>query len=344
MSRNREAEGCLGIIALVVIIFIIGLIIKVGEFVYNNAFLFIFLFLMVAGIIVFFKSSTSRSQKEKKQAKEKAENRRLVSQILKVTTQSNFKNYTSVRNLDWVYSHECINKEELDFDLRLKAAKKKANALIYKKSKKEKNGRLSGKAYAVIIEDSRTANSGNIPYLPRETILSGEVLSENKSKKFGWVALDGNNIFGEINEQVDDPHESFKIFKKFINQLENSPYKFILFWDSNFWGFAMTTGLIDKKKPNVLKSQQLKDLLSDLLRINESKILISQEGINADDPLITWAHKNNAAVVSNDNFKKKDGEDYQIYKKADNLRKQDLLKKFQCITSQVIVPGLTELK
>jgi len=212
--------------------------------------------------------------------------RDLRAKIILVTRGDHVKDYNVIRELDWVEAKECESPRFIEDKLKLEAAKRGANAIVKYHWKVEKNSILAGHG-----------RRGN-PFFETETTYVGEglaVLLEKREMRqvpiqpvtkkdtydaAGWVAIDGNNIFGSIYQKCNDADESFRILNKFLIRLQSSPYKPHVFWDGNFITFARALR-ISKDGEN------LPELLLSRLSISFDCLTVSESGKRADELIVS---------------------------------------------------------
>lgn len=315
-------------------------------------------------------------ERDEQDRQEEEHNRREVSKIIKFHKGDYVKGYDIKSEIAWVRVSGCDNIEKTEFQLKLQAAEKGANALIKMHWVAEKERYVAGygnrgnpyyqsktiyngEALAVIIKEKiRSKNQNRLPITessaPRNTRKELEQGNSQNTSKFSHqknenagstytafsedktdlkkpmlfsgdlLVIDGNNIFGEA--------ENFEIIKNFINKIEKSKYNYVVFWDYNFNWFLL-------KQELKSKDEKLNDFLARNLAIDKSKISVSPSGTSSDDFLIKYALQKNAAVISNDGFKK-EKEDFLILDDATKLRQEGRLMKFSVILDEIIVPQL----
>lgn len=282
-------------------------------------------------------------------ADEKAEQenreRTLRAQIITTTRGDFVSSYTLKREVGWVIVEGCDSPRVVEDALKLEAAKIGANAIIKQHWKpvretvvagRGKRGnpyyetitKYNGEGLAVIIEPK-------IAKQKKDEVTRTAEASFEEGYVAGWVAIDGNNLFGTIYNEVKVADEAFRILGKFLLRLQSSPYKVQLFWDGSFIKFARATGLAKS-------GEKLDRIILDRLPVNQSNLTISDVGARADEAIISWAFIKSAAVVSGDYFSKK-LEDALIIEKSAALRKKGLILRYQFISGEIVVPELRSL-
>lgn len=287
-------------------------------------------------------SASARKAQEQQNSKE----RELSEKILQTSRNDYIRGYKVSSEVGWVNVRDCASTQDFERKLRAAAAQKGANAVIKLHWKIRKESYQAGRG-----------KKGN-PYYRSRTVYDGEGLgvtiepvsgkkestrehvsiqemSPSAGYPSGWVALDGNNIFGKIHEQTNDVERSFNIFKSFLLKLKHSPYKPHVFWDGKFVSFAHA---MDTSSRGANFDKWLQEKLS----IPAENLTVSDFEQRADVLIVPWAHAKSAAVISNDNFNK-DYQDGLIASKAVELKSKGLLLKFKFIAGELIVPELTEL-
>jgi len=272
----------------------------------------------------------------------------LIKKIQRTTRSDFVRGYKIIREVGWVNISDCSSTQEVEEKLKLKAAEIGANAIIklHWNTRKEsyvaghgnkgnpyyKNRSVyDGEGVATIIEKSH-------PRMRRESSNSKNSITKaghQSGYEAGWIAIDGNNVFGEVFKQIDDTSATFAILRKFFLELSHSPYKAHIFWDGKFVKFAHAT---DESS----RGEDLETILKSNLGIGSESLTISEQGQSADTLLVPWAHAKSAAIISNDNFLKH-YEDYLIAGKAKDLRNASRILKCNFISGEIIVPELTAL-
>jgi hypothetical protein len=272
----------------------------------------------------------------------------LIKKIQRTSRSDFVRGYKISREVGWVNISDCSSTQEVEEKLKLKAAEIGANAIIklHWNMRKEsyvaghgKKGNpyyknrsvYDGEGVAAIIEKSN----------PRTRRESGN--SKNSTTRAehqdgyesGWIAIDGNNVFGEVFKQIDDTSATFAILRKFFLKLSHSPYKAHIFWDGKFVKFAHATDASSR-------GEGLEAILKSNLGISSESLTISKQGQRADTLLVPWAHAKSAVIISNDNFLK-DYEDLLIAGKAKDLRNANRILKCNFIAGEIIVPELIAL-
>lgn len=249
----------------------------------------------------------------------------LIKKIQRTSRSDFVRGYKVNREVGWVNISDCSSTQEVEEKLKLKAAEIGANAIIklHWKMRKEsyvaghgkkgnpyyKNRNVyDGEGVAAIIEKSE-------PRTRRESGISKKAVTKAEHQsgyEAGWIAVDGNNVFGEVFKQIDDTSATFAILRKFFLKLSHSPYKAHIFWDGKFVKFAHATDASSR-------GEDLETILKSNLGMGSESLTISEQGQSADTLLVPWAHAKSAAIISNDNFSK-DYEDHLIAGKAKDLR------------------------
>lgn len=304
------------------------------QYISDNKWLLGILFLVVPAAMHL--QDMAQRKKEAQRNKEAA-----LAAKVEVTTRGDFiRGKEIVNELGWVRVSDCSSTEEVEHKLKAEAGKKDANGLIKFHWTPRKESFVAGHG-----------KKGN-PYYQTQTVYDGEGVAvrwkERRTRKSssakkpisagytsGWVALDGNNIFGAIYGKTKDLVGSFEVFNALIKRLARSPYKAHVFWDENFISFLHA---LDKQS----RGRGLENILIEKLQIDKGSLTISRKGQRVDDIIVPWAHAKNAAVVSGDNFSKSDT-DALIISKANELRSSGLLLKPDFIAGEMIVPELTNL-
>lgn len=282
----------------------------------------------------------------KAQEQRNSEERELSAKVLQTSRNEYIRGYKISREIGWVNVRDCASTQDVEQKLRAAAAQKGANAItkLHWKLRKEsyqagrgKKGNpyyrsrtvYDGEGFAVTIEPvaARKENAN-----PR---VSAEQASQLVGYPSGWVALDGNNIFGKIHEQTNDVERSFGIFRAFLLKLNHSPYKPHVFWDGKFVKFAHAMDASSR-------GTNFEKWLQEKLSIPAENLTVSVFEQRADVLIVPWAFAKSAAVISNDNFNK-DYEDGLITSKAGELKNKGLLLKFNFIAGELVVPEMTAL-
>ena len=283
------------------------------------------------------------TQNAKSAAAKAEEERKLSAQILRTNRGDFIRGYKIVNEIGWVSVKDCESSQSAEEQLRVAAAKLGANGVI--------------KLHWRIRKDSYVAGHGKRgnPYYKNRNVYDGEGVAVQISKPeknnirtaaslkptstagytSGWIAIDGNNLFGEIFKQTDDAISSFQIFRKYLMKINNSPYKFHIFWDGKFIKFAHALKIAPMNK-------QLEEILVENLDISISNLTVSEVRQRVDDLIVPWAHMKTCAILSNDNYAK-DYEDKLIITKSNELKDCNLLLKFKFIAGEIVVPELTAL-
>lgn len=295
---------------------------------------------LLLGFLVY--SASARKAKEEQDSKE----RELSGKILQTSRTDHIRGHKTLSEIGWVNVRDCSSTQDVEQKLRAAAAEKGANAVIkmHWKIRKESYQAGRGKKGNPYYR-SRTVYDGEglgirvEPVSPKKTPKSQGLPVENTSRAggypSGWVALDGNNIFGKIHDQTNDVENSFHIFKTFLLKLTHSPYKPHVFWDGKFVSFAHAT---DESS----RGTNFEKWLQEKLGISAENLTVSDFNQRADVLIVPWAFTKSAAVISNDNFNK-DYQDGLITSKAESLKSQGLLMKFNFIAGEIIVPEMTAL-
>ena len=287
----------------------------------------------------------SSANKKANDAQKKTEDA-LSNKILQTSRKDYIHNFKIIREIGWVSVKDCSSPQDIERALKIEAAQRGANAItkLHWTTNKQtyvaghgKKGNpyyqnktvYDGEGYAVEIQK-------NIPTKThiRQNLTDSEI-SENVGYPSGWVALDGNNLFGKIHEQLKDVEHSFDVLRSFLLKLSYSPYKAQVFWDGKFVSFA---NALDPSSRN----ENFEEWLQIKLSIQKENLTISSFDQRADVLLVPWAHTKSAAVISNDNFDK-DYEDALIATKADSLKKSGRVLKFHFISGEIIIPEMTSL-
>ena len=294
-------------------------------------------------LIIFFTfSEIIKKAKEQKNTQE-----RLLSNQITQTSRSDYiRGYKILREAGWVNVRGCETTQLVEQKIRAEATQKGANAVIklHWKMRKEsyvagrgKKGNpyyrnrtvYDGEGLGVIVEKS-TPQKRQV-----NTTILNKVTSSNAGYPSGWVALDGNNIFGKIHEQTNDVEHTFNILRTVIRKLSHSPYKPHVFWDGKFVTFAHAT---DPSSRGI----NFENWLQEKLGIPSGNLTVSEFIDRADILIVPWAYTKKAAIISNDNFNK-NYEDDLIASKAQELKNLGLLLKFSFIAGELVIPEMTSL-
>lgn len=283
---------------------------------------------------------------QKAQEQQNSKERELSGKILQTSRNNYIRGYKILSEVGWVNVRNCISTQDCETKLRAAAAQNGANAVINlhwtirKESYQAGRGKKGNPYYR-----SRTVYDGEgigvtiEPVSVKKESTRQRVSIQEKSPSAGypsgWVALDGNNIFGKIYEQTNDVERSFNIFKSFLLKLKHSPYKTHVFWDGKFVSFAHA---MDASSRGTNFDKWLQQKLGN----SAENLTVSDFEQRADVLIVPWAHVKSAAVISNDNFNK-DYQDGLISSKAVDLKSKGLLLKFEFIAGELIVPELTAL-
>lgn len=321
--------------------FVILLLIFKEIFVYvkqNFAVIFGFSAVLFLGFLTF--SASARRAQEEQNAKE----RELSGKILQTSRNDHIRGYKTLSETGWVNVRDCVSTQDVEQKLRAAAAEKGANAVtkLHWKIRNERYQAGRGKKGNPYYR-SRTVYDGEglgvriEPVSSKKAGVSRRLQVEDTSQEVGypsgWVALDGNNIFGKIHEQTNDVERSFDIFKTFLLKLTHSPYKPHVFWDGKFIRFAHATDASSR-------GTNFEKWLQEKLNISAENLTVSDFEQGADVLIVSWASTKSAAVISNDNFNK-DYQDGLIISKANNLKSKGLLLKFSFIAGEIIIPEMT---
>lgn len=283
---------------------------------------------------------------QKAQEAQNSKERELSAKILQTSRSDYIRGYKILGELGWVNVRDCVSVQDFEQKLRAAAAQKGANAVIKMHWKIRKESYEAGRG-----------KKGN-PYYRSRTVYDGEgfcvTIAQTSTKKesmrqqtssqeptpatgypSGWVALDGNNIFGKVHEQTNNIEQTFEIFESFLLKLKHSPYKLHVFWDGKFVSFAHA---LDASS----RGAHFEKWLQEKLNIPAENLTISDFEQRADVLIVPWAHAELAAVISNDNFNK-DYQDGLITSRAVDLNRKGLLLKFKFISGELIIPELTAL-
>lgn len=272
----------------------------------------------------------------------------LIRKIRKTSRSDFISGYLIVRELGWVNVADCHSTQEVEENLKLRSAQIGANGIIklHWNTRKERyiNGYgtkgnqhyssrniYNGEGVAVEIEKKEKGAQKR----DRTETVSRAQNDKNFSYSAGWVAVDGNNVFGVVYDQTNDTDEAFDIFRKFLVKLSYSPYKTQLFWDQSFIKFLHATD-------SSTRGKNLEDVLKAKLKISFESLTISNRGQRADELIVPWSHAKSAAIVSNDKFSKED-DDTHIATKARELHKANRIFEIRLIAGEIIVPDLTSL-
>lgn len=283
------------------------------------------------------------TQNAKSAAAKAEEERKLNAQIIRTNRGDFIRGYKIAKEIGWVSVKDCDSSQEAEEQLRVAAAKLGANGVIKLHWRMRKDSYVAGHG-----------KKGN-PYYKNRNVYDGEGVAVQISKPeknnirtaaslkptstagytSGWIAIDGNNLFGEIFQQTDDAVLSFQIFRKYLMKINNSPYKFHIFWDGKFIKFAHALKIAPMNR-------QLEEILMENLDISISNLTVSEVRQRVDDLIVPWAHMKTCAILSNDNYAK-DYEDKLIITKSNELKDYNLLLKFKFIAGEIVVPELTAL-
>lgn len=323
---------------------ILLLLVSVGIWAFVRSSLFEALLGLAVLAFLFYPRSTVNVAEEAARRQEENARRKeefFFGEKVKITTRSDFiRGKAIARELGWVSVTDCTSTEEVERKLKAEAGKLDANGIIKFHWNPKKESFVAGRG-----------EKGN-PYYQTRTVYDGEGVAvqwrerqEHKPKTFGttvssgypsgWVALDGNNIFGTIYSQIEDVEGAFRVMRNLLQKFAQSPYKAHVFWDGNFITFL---NALDEKS----RGKRLKEILLNEFNIGEEMLTNSRKGQRVDDLIVPWAHAKNAAIVSSDNFSKPDT-DALIISKANELRSSGLLLKPNYVAGEVIVPELTAL-
>lgn len=321
---------------------ILLLIREVFWFVRDNFTIISVSLLAFISFISFFLQLNKKSAEAKRQ-----ENKILMDKVLQTTRSDSLKGFNIDDDLGWISVQNCESSKEVDEQLKIKAARLGGNGIIKLHWINRKESYIAGHG-----------KKGN-PYYQNRTIYDGEGVAVSITKKntlrkmqqfsglrplsqpvaagypSGWIAIDGNNLFGEIYKTNDDPLVSFQIMRKYILNLQNSPYKVHMFWDGNFIKFAHALKIAPQ---NI----NLTEILTTNLSIMKDSLTVSDFGQRVDDLIVTWAHMKTCAIISNDNYSK-DYEDQLIMVKSKQLRDQGLVLKAHVVAGEIVVPELTSI-
>ena len=270
----------------------------------------------------------------------------LSNKILQTSRKDYIHNFKIIKEIGWVSVKGCSSPQAIERALKIEAARREANAItkLHWTTRKQtyvaghgKKGNpyyqnqtvYDGEGYAVEVQKNPATKSNS----HHNTTYNEN--SESLGYPAGWVAIDGNNLFGKIHEQLKDVEHSFAVLRSFLLKLSHSPYKAHVFWDGKFVSFAHALDPTSRDE-NFEKWLQIK------LSIQQENLTISSFDQRADVLLVPWAHIKSAAVISNDNFNK-DYEDALISVKADSLKKSGRILKFRFISGEIIVPEMTSL-
>jgi hypothetical protein len=322
-----------------IVAYIVLLIIREAVWFVSDNFTIIALILGVSIILY----SIVVTQNAKAAAAKAEEERKLNAQILRTNRGDFIRGYKITKEIGWVSVKDCDSSQEAEEQLRVAAAKLGANGVI------KLHWRLRKESYV-----AGHGKKGN-PYYKNCNVYDGEGVAVQISKSernkmisrttvkptsaagytSGWIAIDGNNLFSEIFKQTDDAVLSFQIFRKYLVKINNSPYKFHIFWDGKFIKFAHALKIEPMNK-------KLEDILMANLGISSSNLTVSEVRQRVDDLIVPWAHLKTCAILSNDNYAK-DYEDKLIITKSNELKDYNLLLKFKFIAGEIVVPELTAL-
>lgn len=301
------------------------------EFISENSLLVWKILLVGAALLAFWVHQNNTDKKEE----------RAYAEMIKAVTRSDFlKGKIIASEIGWVRVSGCKNTEVAEHKLKAQAGKLGANGLIKFHWTQRKESYVAGRG-----------KKGN-PYYKNRTLYDAEGVAVKWSKEIesplvdrenitprrweaGWVALDGNNIFGSIYEQSKDIDSSFATFRTFLIKLEQSPYKFHLFWDGKFIKFLHAVEENSRGKP-------LKDVLIEKLGVDAKNLTISDNSQRIDDLIVPWAHAKNSVIVTRDKFSKPN-EDTLINSKAVDMRAKGKILKHSVIAGDIIVPELVAI-
>ena len=289
--------------------------------------------------------ASSNINKKANDAKKRTEDA-LSDKILQTSRKDYIHNFKIIKEIGWVNVKDCTSPQDIERALKIEAAQRGGNAITklhwttHKQTYVAGRGKkgnpyyqnktvYDGEGYAVEIQKNMPAKTSI-----RQNLTNSEKL-ESVGYPSGWVALDGNNLFGKIHEQLKDVEHSFNVLRSFLLRLSHSPYKAHVFWDGKFVSFA---NALDPSS----RDQNFEKWLQTKLSIQQENLTISSFDQRADVLLVPWAHAKSAAVISNDNFNK-DYEDALIASKADSLKKSGRLLQFHFISGEIIVPEMTSL-
>lgn len=296
------------------------------------------------GILLIRASADARKEAEKRAAEQAAKEREeqeFRERILKAIRGDFVSGYAIKRELGWIRTAGRDSPSAVEDDIKLQAAQLGANAVL--------------KLHWQIIKEREVAGYGKKgnPYYETVTSYSGEglaVIIEKKVEKTpsysstnygaagyasGWVAIDGNNLFGTIYNEFDNTDEAFRVLNRFLLRLQSSPYKPHLFWDGAFIKFARAVGITQG-------GEKLSDILLARLSISADNLTVSEFGKRADETIVSWAAIKSAAIISGDHFSKKI-EDDLIIEKSRKLSEMGLLLKYSLVSGEIVVPELTSL-
>ena len=242
----------------------------------------------------------------------------LENQIKHFTKNEYVQGYHEVSSLGWVRCHYKKTREEVEYALKQNAAKLGANAVIKytwhsvieryeagtgpKGNPHYQNEKLFfGEAVAVKLEQKNKASTPHV-YPNMEEWLnmqqekpsaSVQVASAQKPdfKKYegAKIVLDGNNVVGTAGW-------NFTPLASLLNELRASKYQYKVFFDDNIYRTLKEGNLISNKETT-------HNCITRLLDEKEANIVVTPAKQQADSFILDYASRQNAAIISNDQYK-----------------------------------------
>lgn len=266
-----------------------------------------------------------KRKKAHKKEIEARENSLLAASVTHISRQEYIRGFIETKRFGWVRTCTQENRENVEYELKLEAARLGANALInyYWSSDNE-------------TYQAGTGPKGN-PYYKNRRVYGGEAIAISISKsqspqknerrrkeRFRKVldvnlVLDGSNIVGHSGWD-------FTPLKALVSALEKASIRYIVFFDNSIFRTL-------KERGKISEQQDIHSALSNVLSIQKANILVTPVKEEADPYIIEYASKNGSAVVSRDNFE--DFKDEYPW-----LMSSDRKLNFSVVNGEILVPKL----
>lgn len=288
---------------------------------------------------VFDAQSKNKAEEEKriKRELELKQELELARKIQYFTKQEFVRGCNKTKDFGWIRVIGESTRRQLETSLKVKAARKGANAIIKFSWQSERQAYQAG-----------TGKKGN-PYYKNRTVYDGEAVailldtpvqsssssirkpaeknkayaSSNKKPMFKRhlskkIILDGNNIVGRSAW-------SFNPLTLFMEKLTEADYEYTLFFDNNIYRTLKELDLISENE-TIIKS------ISRTIGVEEKFIVVTPAGTESDPFILELARQQNAAIISNNRY----NDFTETYFSVVN----DNLLNFEVVGETILVPKL----
>lgn len=235
---------------------------------------------------------------EKKDAEIAKRERQLASTIKFVVRGDYVKGFRQEEEFGWVRTSGEKNRENVEHTLKVKAAKRSANALVkfhwQSENQRYEAGRgpkgnpyyqnttvYGGDAVAILVKEDKINSPINASAKPKQK-------PDYKKYSGKYIVLDGSNIVGRSGH-------TFGPLKQLLAELRLSKYHYHIFFDNTIFRPL-------KEQDLILKGQSIDDCLVKVLDERSENVTVTPRGEAADPHILEYASSTDAAVVSNDRY------------------------------------------